>query len=72
MHLSVYQLHIVSKCLAQSLRYVELITLFLAALVLIMLAIGAVHLSENDFARSAYEASCLVLAQVVHLRIYTK
>ncbi|KEF59861.1 uncharacterized protein A1O9_04709 [Exophiala aquamarina CBS 119918] len=33
------------------------------ALVLIMLAIGAVHLSENEFARSAYEASCLLLAQ---------
>ncbi|KAK5046984.1 hypothetical protein LTR84_006926 [Exophiala bonariae] len=33
------------------------------ALVLIMLAIGAVHLSETEFARSAYEASCLLLAQ---------
>lgn len=29
-----------------------------------MLAIGALHLSENEFAESAYEASCLLLAQV--------
>lgn len=35
-----------------------------ASLVLIMLAIGAIHLSEYDFAQSAYEASCLLLAQV--------
>ncbi|ETN39746.1 uncharacterized protein HMPREF1541_05972 [Cyphellophora europaea CBS 101466] len=33
------------------------------ALILIMLAIGAVHLSEQKFAESAYEASCLLLAQ---------
>lgn len=35
-----------------------------ASLVLIMLAIGAIHLSEYEFAQSAYEASCLLLAQV--------
>ncbi|KAJ9639748.1 hypothetical protein H2204_003541 [Knufia peltigerae] len=33
------------------------------ALVLIMLAIGALHLSETKFAGSAYEAACLLLAQ---------
>ncbi|KAJ9606189.1 hypothetical protein H2200_009150 [Cladophialophora chaetospira] len=33
------------------------------ALVLIMLALGALHLSENDFAQSSYEASCVLLAQ---------
>lgn len=37
---------------------------YTAALVLIMLAIGAIHLSEKEFSDSAYEASCLLLAQV--------
>lgn len=60
-----FQLSIVSKGrMAKSeIRWADHCTL--AALVLIMLAIGAVHLSENEFARSAYEASCLLLAQVL-------
>jgi hypothetical protein len=33
------------------------------ALILIMLAIGAVHLSETQFADDAYEASCVLLTQ---------
>lgn len=33
-------------------------------LVLVMLTIGALHVSENKFARTAYEASCTLLVQV--------
>ncbi|KPI41947.1 uncharacterized protein AB675_5498 [Cyphellophora attinorum] len=33
------------------------------SLVLIMIAIGAAHLSENKFAESAYESCCILLAQ---------
>ena len=35
------------------------------------MAIGAVHLCENEFARSAYEASCLYLAQVGRFKVQT-
>jgi hypothetical protein len=65
MPLLMSQLSIVSKGIMEKTRIRWTDHCVLAALVLIMLAIGAVHLSENEFARSAYEASCLLLAQVV-------
>lgn len=41
------------------------------SLVLVMLAIGAVHLSEQKFAESAYEATCLLLAEHDKISITT-